>query len=89
MSCYIVSFEATTEASAKQITERLQTFGSFCPINKFCWAIITDKKAVEIRDLVGASLPATDRIFVLRSGTEAAWQNSYGEKNSEWLKKNL
>jgi hypothetical protein len=31
----------------------------------------------------------TDRIFVIKSGLEAAWQNVYGEKNTNWLKEHL
>jgi hypothetical protein len=50
---------------------------------------MTDKKATEIRDSLGRVMQSGERVFVIRSGTEAAWRNSYGEKNNEWLKKNL
>jgi hypothetical protein len=89
MSCYIVTFETASEASRQKVRERLKTFPRFCPVHKYCWAIVTDKKAVEVRDYVGEVLQRGERIFVIRSGTEAAWRNSYGVKNNEWLKKNL
>jgi hypothetical protein len=89
MSCYIVTFETASEASRQKVRERLKTFPRFCPVHKYCWAIVTDKKAAEVRDYVGEVLQQGERIFVIRSGTEAAWRNSYGVKNNEWLKKNL
>lgn len=89
MTCYIVSFEVQNEATRNKIRERLKTFGGYCPINNTCWAITTDKKASEVRDTIAEVLVSGDRLFVIRSGTEAAWRNAYGEKNSEWLKKNL
>jgi hypothetical protein len=89
MACYIVSFEVDQEATRTQVRERLKTFGGYCPINHTCWAITSDKKATEVRDLVAEVLQPGDRIIVIRSGTEAAWRNAFGPKNTEWLKKNL
>lgn len=89
MSCYIVTFDVATEATRERVRERLKSYGSFCPIHKHCWAIMADKKASEVRDDVGTVLQPGDRLFVVRSGTAAAWRHSYGEKNDAWLKKNL
>jgi hypothetical protein len=87
MACYIVTFEPTGTA-ASTIKERLQAFGIYCPINASSWAVVVDMTAVQLRDHLANSLPGA-RIFVIRSGTEAAWINLYGEKNSDWLKKQL
>lgn len=89
MTCYIVSFEVKLESTRTKIHERLKTFEGYCPVNHHCWAITSGKKATEVRDLIAEVLAPGDRLFVIRSGTEAAWRNAYGEKNSEWLKKNL
>jgi hypothetical protein len=89
MTCYIVSFEVAKEETRSKVTGLLKTFSGYCPINRTCWAILSDKKASELRDTVAAALETGDRLFIVRSGTAAAWRNSYGEKNSAWLKKNL
>jgi len=88
MACYIVTFEPIGANADQTIRDRLKTLTGYCPINSSCWGVLTEKTAVELRDFLSHGLPAS-RIFVVRSGTEAAWRNSYGEKNNEWLKKNL
>ena len=87
--CYIVSFDVSSDAIREKVKERLKEYESYCPINRHCWAIVTDAKAREIRNKVGEVIGPRNRLFVVRSGTEAAWRNSYGEKYNEWLKKNL
>jgi hypothetical protein len=89
MTCYIVTFEPLSEASCLKIKQQLKTYPHYCPIHKYCWAIMSDKKSKDIRDDLGKIVQPGERLFVIRSGTEAAWRNSYGEKNNEWLKKNL
>lgn len=89
MSCYIVTFETHSDASRERVTERLKSLHGYCPIHRYCWAMLTDKTAKELRDAVVEVMQPGERIFVIRSGTEAAWKNSYSEKNNEWLKKNL
>ena len=89
MTCYIVIFETNSETSRDKVIEVLKAYGCYCPIHKYCWAIKTEEKAIQIRDKVQSILSATERVFVIRSGTEATWFNSYGEKHTTWLKKNL
>jgi len=88
MACYVVTFEPVGAAAAQTIRERLQTLGAYCPIHAYCWAVLTEMTAAQLRDLLIRDIQAS-HIFVVRSGTEAAWINTYGEKNSEWLKNNL
>ncbi len=89
MTCYIVTFEISSSERRENAKGKLQEFGSYCPIHENCWAIISDKSAQEVREFVDEVLVDADRIFVIRTGTYAAWRNTYGEKNSEWLKENL
>jgi hypothetical protein len=88
-TCYIVSFEVAAVPSRTRLVGLLRGFKSYCPINRHCWAVMSDLSAAAIRDHLVQVLGARDRIFVVRSGTEAAWRNAFGPKNSEWLKKNL
>ena len=89
MKCYIVTVETNTETSRDRVRNVLKESPGYCPIHHYCWAILTEDKAAEVRTKVQAVLDTSERIFVVRSGTEAAWFNAYGEKNTEWLKRNL
>jgi hypothetical protein len=89
MTCYIVIFETRTEASRQQVVNRLMELKYYCPIHEHCWAIMSDQKSVDIAAALWKVMDPLDRLFVIRSGTEATWYNTYGEKNNEWLKKNL
>ena len=89
MKCYIVTVEVADAAVREKVRERLKSYGRYCPVHKYCWAVVADQKAVQIRDHLAELLGPEDRIFVVRSGTEAAWRNSYGPKHNEWLKKFL
>jgi hypothetical protein len=88
MSCYVVTFEPGGTTTVQTMHERLRGLGVYCPIHSYCWAVITELTAVQVRDYLSQGNLGS-RIFVVRSGTEAAWINPYGDKNSEWLKKNL
>ena len=89
MTCYIVAFQTNSEVSRKKVEEVLKTYGYYCPIHEYCWAIVTDSKATDVRGKVQDVLASGERVFVVRSGTEASWFNSYGEKHDKWLKENL
>ena len=89
MPCYIVAFEVSDASKKKRLKDRLKEYGTFCPINVNCWAIVTDEGASKIRDELLPLIPASDKIFVIKSGVEAAWRNVYGQKNSDWLKREL
>jgi hypothetical protein len=86
---YIVVFEVASEANKTALINKLKTYGSFCPVTEHCWAIMTDDNSVAVREKLTPTLASGDRLFVFRSGTEAAWRNSFGEKHSAWLKENL
>ncbi len=89
MTTYIVTFEISDSLRRKKVKEKLKELGSYCPIHDNAWAIRTEKKSAEIRDFISPIAVPQDRIFVIRTGTEAAWRNIYGTENSEWLKKYL
>jgi hypothetical protein len=88
MACYVIAVEPLGEISAETIFQSIKELHYYCPIHAYCWAIVTDMTAVQLRDRLLQISPSA-RIFIVRSGTEAAWSNAYGVKNSEWLKKNL
>lgn len=89
MTCYIATFEVANAQDKNALIERLKAYGTYCPINDNCWAIVTEQTAAQVRDNLMAVIKTTDKIFVIKSGVEAAWRNVYGEKNSDWLKEKL
>ncbi|OGX44439.1 MAG: hypothetical protein A3H41_02340 [Omnitrophica WOR_2 bacterium RIFCSPLOWO2_02_FULL_45_28] len=89
MACYIVTFEVKDPAKLTSLIEGLKSYGSYCPVNASTWAIITSNTAVQIRDHLMSLIDINDRLFVVRSGAEAAWRNAYGQVHTDWLKKYL
>lgn len=89
MATYIVTFEITNKIRKTSVKEKLKEYGAYCPIHDNTWAVSTESKAKEIRDNIGRLITDDDKLFVIRSGTEAAWKNSYGMEHNDWLKKYL
>ena len=89
MKCYIVTLEVADDARRQRVHEKLKTYGGYCPVHQNCWAIISDHGATQMRDSLTPLLAPNDRLFVVRSGAEAAWWNSYGNEHNEWLKRHL
>ncbi|OGT60233.1 MAG: hypothetical protein A3E01_15460 [Gammaproteobacteria bacterium RIFCSPHIGHO2_12_FULL_63_22] len=89
MSCYLIIFEVKTLAKRNELRGLMKKLGGYCPITRTSWAITTDQRAKEIRDYLKVATAPGDRLFVVRSGTEAAWKNAISTKHSDWLKANL
>ena len=89
MTTYIVTFDVKDLTRRTAVKEKLKEFGNYCPIHDNAWAIRTELKSKEIRDFVTTVMTSADKVFVIRTGTEAAWRNAYGTQHSEWLKKYL
>ena len=67
--------------------DAIKSYGTWAHINESLWAVVTTQSAVQIRDHLQGFVDANDRIFVVRSGTEAAWSSAMCE--NEWLKEHL
>ena len=89
MTTYIVTFEVNDVSRQNALEEKLEEYKGYCPIHDNCWAVLSDQNPTEIRDFLDEALSASDRIFVIRSGTHSAWRNTYSPKHNEWLKDKL
>lgn len=88
MACYIISYDLLAPGrNYEQLYSALKTYSKWAKINESVWAVVTEKKAVEIRVHLTQYIDENDRIFVIKSGVEAAWRNS--RCKNEWLKENL
>ncbi len=87
MKTYIVCFEIKNSADIEAVGNKLKEYGTWARINANCWAVVTEHSAVTIRDTLRSLVAPNDYMFVIKSGVEAAWFNSYA--NNDWLRKNL
>lgn len=88
MTCYIISYDLRAPGrNYEQLYAAIRSYEKWAHINDSLWAIVTSSSAVGIRDNLTRFVDANDRLFVIKSGTEAAWRNSICKH--EWLKGNL
>lgn len=86
---FIISYdlEDASDEEYKELYEYFKSYGTWAHVTESTWAIVTEKRAKEVRDKIVEIVPAESRIFVVKSGSIAAWRNVICR--SEWLKKNL
>ena len=87
MACYIVSYDLVNQRDYDDLIDAIKSYGTWAHIHESVWAVVSEKTASEIRDDLWQHMDADDRLFVLRSGTAAAWRNVICK--NEWLKKHL
>ena len=86
---FIITYDVTegNTFDYKKLFEYFKAYGTWAKITESTWAIVTEKKATEVRDEIVELLPAESRVFVIKSGSVGAWRNTIGR--TEWLKKHL
>ena len=88
MTTYIVTFEVNDTTRKNNLEEKLRQFIDYRSIHGSCWAVVSDKDPVDIFYFLSETLDLTDKLFIIRSGTRAVW-NNIGDENNEWLKERL
>jgi hypothetical protein len=88
MATYIISYDLRKPGqNYEQLYEAIKSYGTWAKINESLWAIVTTSNATQVRDKLLAHIDSNDRLFVIKSGVEAAWKNSICK--NEWLKERL
>lgn len=88
MATYIISYDLRKPGqNYEQLYDAIKSYGTWAKINESLWAIVSTSSAVQIRNSLMAHIDSNDRIFVIKSGVEAAWRNSMC--NADWLKEHL
>lgn len=91
MTCYIVSYDLNEGDPDKYeaLIDEIKKFPYFAHITESLWAVVPSAGigAVEIRDRLKKIIGEKDRLFIIKSGVEAAWRNVVCK--NEWLKENL
>lgn len=87
MSCYIISYDLRAARNYDVLYDAIKSYGTWAHITESTWAIVTTKTAVQVRDHLSSVMDQDDRLFVVKSGVEAAWKNVICK--NQWLKDNL
>lgn len=88
MACYLISYDLRKAGrNYKSLQEAIKAYGTWAHINESLWAVVTTKKATEVRADLVQFLDSDDRLIVVKSGVEAAWRNVICK--NEWLKEHL
>ena len=87
MKCYIISYDLRGNRDYDSLYRAIKSYPKWAHITESTWAIVTEKTAAQVRDDLCRVIDRDDRMFVVRSGAEAAWRNVICR--NEWLKENL
>lgn len=87
MPCYVISYDLRGARDYEDLYEAIKGYGTWAHILESTWAVVTDDSAADICDNLQQYTDNDDGVFVVKSGTEAAWVNILCE--SDWLKDNL
>jgi hypothetical protein len=87
MACYIISYDLVKARDYEALYKAIKDYGTWAHVHDSVWAVVTTSTAVEIRDYLQRYVDSDDRIFVIKSGSEAAWRGVLCK--NEWLKDNL
>ena len=87
MTCYIISYDLRKQRNYDQLYEAIKSYDTWAHVLESVWAVKSPKSAVEVRDHLAKYLDADDGLFVIKSGTEAAWRGVICK--NDWLKDNI
>lgn len=89
MTCYIITYDLIQPGKKNydNLHNAIKSYEQWAKISESVWAVVTQRNSVGIRDHLSAFLDLNDRIFIIKSGTEAAWRNTICEH--QWLQGNL
>ncbi|MDI1224175.1 MULTISPECIES: hypothetical protein [Acinetobacter] len=87
MKCYLISYDLRKTRNYEALYEAIKSFGTWGKINESTWIIGSYQSAVQIRDYLLNFIDSDDRLFIVKSDREAAWQNVMAD--NQWLKNTL
>ena len=89
MTAYLISFDLNNPGqNYDDIDNAIKAYGTWCKIVTTTYVIVSEKSAKEIRDDLQKHIDSNDKLFVLKSGVEAAW-TGFKQSTTDWLKKHL
>lgn len=85
--CYIISYDMAEGGNYDKLYDAIESYGTWAHITESTWAVETEDSATKIRANLSQYLPKGSRLFVVKSGAEAAWRNVLCR--NQWLKGHL
>jgi hypothetical protein len=69
----------------EELYKAIKAYGTWARVTESTWAVVTDEDASTVRSDLMQHMHEDDRLFVLKSGSAAAWHNV--RCRTAWLKK--
>lgn len=87
MNSYLITYDLRNNKDYTSLHEAIKTHHKWGKVTESTWIVVSAKSAMQIRDDLFKVMDSDDRLFVLKSGVEAAWMNSICD--NDWLQENL
>lgn len=86
---FIISYDLKngSDEDYENVYATIKEYGTWAHITESTFAIVTEERAKEVRDKLIELMPKGSSLFVVKSGSIAAWRNV--QCSNEWLKKHL
>ena len=86
---FIISYDLNDGSSDDydNVYKAIKAYKTWAHLTESTWAIVTTEKAKEVRNKLIKLMPKGSSLFVVKSGSVAAWRNL--QCSNEWLKKHL
>lgn len=86
--CYIILYDLRAPGrNYEDLYKAIKSYGIWGKLTESAWAIVSDEDSVQIRNYLMKYMDSNDRIVVIKSGQEAAWNNA--RASNDWLQKNI
>ena len=87
MACYLITYDLRRTRNYEALYNGIKSYGTWGKINESTWVIASYQPATQIRDYLLNFVDSDDRLFVIKTTSEAAWQNAMAD--NQWLKNTL
>jgi len=84
---YLISYDMAEGGDYEKLYEAIKAYRTWAHITESLFAVATEQSAKEIRENLSGYFPKGSRLFIVKSGSEAAWRNVIC--SNEWLKNKL
>lgn len=84
---YLISYDMAEGGDYGELYKAIKAYGTWAHITESLFAVVTEQSAKELRENLGVYFPKGSKLFIVKSGAEAAWRNVIC--SNEWLKDNL
>lgn len=84
---YLISYDMAEGGDYDELYKAIKAYGAWAHITESLFAVATEQSAKEIRESLQKFFLRGSRLFIVKSGTEAAWRNVIC--SNEWLQEKL